>query len=70
VGHRSRDRLPSAERGVVYGTCAGLPATRGDHVDTEASNVGIGDVLSQVQDGSERVVAYFSKTVEDREELL
>jgi hypothetical protein len=29
-------------------------------VDTDASNVGIGGVLSQVQDGRERVVAYFS----------
>jgi hypothetical protein len=32
-------------------------------VDTDASNVGIGGVLSQVLDGSERVVAYFSKTL-------
>ncbi|XP_023721191.1 uncharacterized protein LOC111871977 [Cryptotermes secundus] len=31
-------------------------------VDTDASNVGIG-VLSQVQDGQERVTAYFSKTL-------
>ena len=30
-------------------------------IDTEASNIGIGGILSQVQDGSERVVAYFSK---------
>jgi hypothetical protein len=32
-------------------------------VDTDASNVGIGGVLSQVQNGNERVVAYFSKTL-------
>jgi hypothetical protein len=31
-------------------------------IDTDASNVGIGGVLSQVQDGKERVVTYFSKT--------
>jgi hypothetical protein len=31
--------------------------------DTDASNMGIGGVLSQVQDGSERVVACFSKTL-------
>ena len=31
-------------------------------VDTDASNVGIDGVISQVQDGSERVVTYFSKT--------
>jgi len=36
-------------------------------VDTDASNVGIGDVLSQVQEGGERVVAYFSKTLSKAE---
>ena len=36
-------------------------------VDTDASNVGIGGVLSQVQDGSERVIAYFSKTLSKAE---
>jgi hypothetical protein len=30
-------------------------------VDTDASNVGIGGVFSQMQDGQERVIAYFSK---------
>jgi hypothetical protein len=32
-------------------------------VDTDASNVRIGGVLSQVQDGQERVIAYYSKTL-------
>ena len=31
--------------------------------DTYTNNVGIGGVLSQVQDGNKRVVAYFSKTL-------
>jgi len=35
--------------------------------DTDAGNVGIGGLLSQVQDGSERVVAYFSKTLSKAE---
>jgi hypothetical protein len=32
-------------------------------IDTNASNAVIGGVLSQVQDGSERVVTYFSRTL-------
>jgi hypothetical protein len=48
----------------LYGTGLRLPATGGEVVDTDASSIGIGGVLSQVQDGHERVVAYFSKTVE------
>ena len=36
-------------------------------VDTDASNVGIGGVLSQVQDSGERDVAYFSKTLSKAE---
>jgi hypothetical protein len=36
-------------------------------VDTDASNWGIGGVLSQVQDGQERVIAYYSKTLNKAE---
>jgi hypothetical protein len=36
-------------------------------VDTDASNVGIGAVLSEVQDGQERIIAYYSKTLKKAE---
>jgi hypothetical protein len=36
-------------------------------VDTDVSNVEIGRVLSQVQDGHERVIAYYSKTLNKAE---
>jgi hypothetical protein len=36
-------------------------------VDTDASNPGIGVVLSKVQDGQERVTAYYSKTLNKAE---
>ena len=32
-------------------------------LDTDASAEGIGSVLSQIQDGQERVIAYYSKTL-------
>jgi hypothetical protein len=36
-------------------------------VDTDTSNFGIGGVHSQVQDGQERVIAYYSKTLNKAE---
>jgi hypothetical protein len=36
-------------------------------VDTDASSVGIGGVMSHVQGGSERVIGYFSKTLSKAE---
>lgn len=48
-------------------TCApilGYPNIRDQYfIDCDASSVGIGAVLSQMQDGVERVIAYFSKTL-------
>ena len=38
------------------------------YLDTDASNVGTGAVLSQIQDGEERVIAYISKSLEGREQ--
>ena len=41
-----------------------FPASVGKYiVDTDTSNTGLGPVLSQVQNGEERVIAYYSKTL-------
>lgn len=36
-------------------------------IDTDASNVRIGGMLSQVEDGQERVTAHFNKTLNEHE---
>ena len=42
----------------------GFPNTQDQYIfDCDASSVAVGRVLSQVQDGTERVIAYFSKTL-------
>jgi hypothetical protein len=68
VVHWSGDRFPGTEKGIVYGTFHGLTAT-GEKliIDTDASNIGYGGVISQMQDDSERVVSYFSKTLSKAE---
>jgi hypothetical protein len=60
---RGGSRLPNAQGSRV---CYPQPGER-FIVDTYASNVGIGGVLSQVQDGQERVITYYSKTLNKAE---
>ncbi|MCG7879153.1 MAG: RNase H-like domain-containing protein [Candidatus Thiodiazotropha endolucinida] len=44
----------------------GYPNTHDQYfLDTDASSVAVGAVLSQVQNGQERVIAYFSKSLND-----
>jgi hypothetical protein len=63
VDSRSGGRLPNTKGGPLYCPYTCLPAAkRGFIVDTNASNVGIGGVISHVQDGQERVTAYYNNT--------
>ncbi|KAI4872549.1 hypothetical protein NFI96_003108 [Prochilodus magdalenae] len=49
--------------------CAGYPSDRGDLIlNTDASNFGIGTVLSQLQDGTEHVLAYGSRRLSPTEQ--
>ena len=53
---------------LVEAPILGYPDPRLSYIlDTDASDVGVGAVLSQVQDGRERVIAYFSKTLTSAE---
>ena len=50
------------KQALVTAPVLSYPRREGDFVlDTDASNVGMGAVLSQMQDGHERVIGYFSK---------
>ena len=59
------DKLKTALTGPEV---MGYPRDEDGYIlDTDASNVGIGAVLSQIQDGRERVIAYGSKTLNKSE---
>ncbi|CAC5392821.1 Retrovirus-related Pol polyprotein from transposon 297,Retrovirus-related Pol polyprotein from transposon 17.6,Transposon Ty3-I Gag-Pol polyprotein,Transposon Ty3-G Gag-Pol polyprotein,Retrovirus-related Pol polyprotein from transposon 412 [Mytilus coruscus] len=48
---------------LISAPILGYPINDGGFIlETDASNVGMGAVLSQIQDGEERVIGYFSKT--------
>ena len=50
--------------GLVSAPVLGYPDPKLPYIlDTDASAVGVGAVLSQIQEGKERVIAYYSKTL-------
>ncbi|KAL6419492.1 hypothetical protein ACFW04_011368 [Cataglyphis niger] len=52
----------------IFRTCGFSVGDEGQFIlDTDASNHGIGAVLSQIQDGVERVIAYYSHVLNDSE---
>lgn len=49
-------------RALTSSPILSFPKKKGQYVlDTDASNMGMGSVLSQIQDGQERVICYYSK---------
>jgi len=58
----------SLKRCLITAPILSLPTDDGCYVlDTDASNVGLGAILSQVQDGDEKVNAYASRTLSKSE---
>lgn len=59
-----QDAFKQLKHSLTSAPVLSYPLPEGQFVlDTDASNVGIGGVLSQIQDGHERVISYFSKTL-------
>ena len=57
MGKQSGGGVPGTEEAVVYSTHIGIPSGKTFILDTDASNDGIGGVLSQEIEGQEKVIA-------------
>ncbi|MDY6929837.1 MAG: RNase H-like domain-containing protein [Pseudomonadota bacterium] len=63
-GEAQQEAMDTMKRLLTKAPILGYPNSEGMFIlDTDASNVGIGAVLSQVQDGQERVISYGSKVL-------
>ena len=64
-----QDAFESLKSKLVTAPVIAYPKAEGQYIlDTDACNHAIGAVLSQVQDGEERVIAYTSKALHVRQE--
>ncbi|XP_074039503.1 uncharacterized protein [Leptinotarsa decemlineata] len=59
-----QDSFKKLKTALINAPVLSYPLPDGKFIlDTDASNVGLGAVLSQIQDGQEKVIGYFSKTL-------
>ena len=67
-GHEEESAFRTLQTKLLTAPILGYPDPQRPYIlDTDASAVGVGAVLSQVQEGRERVIAYFSKTLSPAE---
>ena len=65
-----QESFSQLKRALVNTTTLAYPDSNGQFIlDTDASKVGLGAVLSQVQDGRERILGYYSKSLTRSERL-
>ena len=66
--HRCEVAFEELKRRLIQSPILGMPRDEGEfRLDTDASNDAIGAVLSQVQDGEEKVIAYASRLLSKSE---
>ena len=66
---RRKEAFRQLKNALTSAPILGFPREEGLwYLDTDASDVGTGVVLSQIQDGEERVIAYVSKSLEGSEQ--
>ncbi|KAG5896017.1 hypothetical protein JTB14_007582 [Gonioctena quinquepunctata] len=59
-----QDSFRKLKGALINAPVLSYPLPNGKFIlDTDASNVGLGAVLSQIQEGQEKVIGYFSKTL-------
>ena len=63
-GGKEKEAFVRLKEMLITAPILGYPEPHGEYVlDTDASACGIGGVLSQLQQGREKVIAYYSKTL-------